>query len=76
MPRIHFRRVNSRLMTFRLGVLENDYADALKMVNINRLDKLDDVVENTAPKDGDTLNYDSVTDTYVVGKIALDGGGF
>ncbi len=63
-------------MTFRLGVLDNDYNDALKMVNINRLDKLDDVVENTAPKDGDTLNYDSVTDTYVVGKIALDGGDF
>lgn len=76
MPRIHFRRVNSRLMTFRLGVLENDYADALKMVNINRLDTLSDVVEGVAPKDGDTLNYDSVTDTYVVGKIQLDGGGF
>ena len=76
MPRIHFRRINSRLMTFRLGVLDQDYRDALKMVNINRLDTLSDVIEGPRPKDGQTLVYNSTNDKYIVDDIDLDGGEF
>lgn len=76
MPRIHFRRINSRLMTFRLGVLDQDYRDALKMVNINRLDKLDDVNEGINPRNGQTLVYDKTNDKYNVTDIDLDGGDF
>ena len=76
MPRIHFRRINSRLMTFRLGVLDQDYRDALKMVNINRLDKLDDVNEGSRPRNGQTLVYDNTNDKYNVTDIDLDGGEF
>lgn len=76
MPRIHFRRTGNKLLTFKLGVIDSDFSEALKMVNINRLDTLDDVVEPANPKDGQTLNYDSTNDTYVVGDIKLDGGDF
>lgn len=76
MARIHLRRAGNKLLTFRLGIIDTDFSDALKMVNINRLDTLDDVVEPANPKDGQTLNYDKTTDKYVVGDIKLDGGDF
>ena len=48
----------------------------------NRLDALADVVEQS-PQNGDTLVYDSITDTYVVTRLNLqnvigdlDGGTF
>ena len=49
---------------------------------ISRLDSLTDVVEES-PQSGDTLVYDSITDTYVVTRLNLqnvigdlDGGTF
>jgi hypothetical protein len=63
-------------MTFRLGVLDQDYRDALKMVNINSLSKLDDVVEGPRPLSGQTLVYDNTVNKYVLDDIDLDGGDF
>lgn len=76
MPRIHFRRVNSKLMTFRLGVIDTDFKDALEMAGVNRLDRLEDVIQGQNPKPGQTLNYDATTEKYVVGDMKLDGGDF
>lgn len=44
--------------------------------NANRLDRLDDVIENAGTANNSTLVYNAATDKYTVQELNLDGGTF